>query len=178
MGVAHGGEYAAMDSDPDDYRPVSSWLLQVDPGGGTRLSVIRERIGAGDRIPRHWHDVDEVVLYEGGTARVYLDGVETQVGAGASVFIPAGAVHGTVNVGADPVELRAVFPTTVVRMDMVERNPMPGTRSPIRRTPAATTWPPGSSPSSARPSSRRSSGRSSCIGCHRTADLVSWAGSG
>lgn len=116
-----------MDSDPDDYRPTSSWLLHVDPDRRTGLSVIRERIGVGDRIPRHWHDVDEVVLYEAGTARVHLDGVETEVTTGSSVFIPAGVVHGTVNIGDSPVEIRAVYPATAVRMDLLERNPLPGT---------------------------------------------------
>lgn len=116
-----------MDDDPDDYRPTSSWSLQVDPERRTDLSVIRESIGVGDRIPRHWHDIDEVVLYEAGHARVFLDGLETEVHAGASVFIPAGSVHGAVNIGDEPVHIRAVYPSTVVRMDLVERNPMPGT---------------------------------------------------
>jgi quercetin dioxygenase-like cupin family protein len=129
MGVVHGAEYSAMNEDPDDYRPTSSWLLHCDPDARTRLSVIRERIGVGDRIPRHWHDVDEVVLYEQGDARVFLDGVETDVTSGATVFIPAGAVHGTVNIGREPLEIRAVYPATRVRMDLVERNPMPGTEA-------------------------------------------------
>jgi len=127
MGVVHGSPYLPMDDDPDDYRPGSQWLLHVDPDRRTNLSVIRERIGVGNRIPRHWHDVDEVVLYENGFARVYLDGEEIEVAPGASVFIPAGAVHGTVNLGDEPVDLRAVFPATRVRLDMVERNAMPGT---------------------------------------------------
>lgn len=127
MGVVHGSAYSPMNEDPDDYRPSSSWLLHVDPEHVTNLSVIRERIGVGDRIPRHWHDVDEVVLYERGRALVHLDGVETEVTGGASVFIPAGTVHGTTNIGDEPVEIRAVYPATVVRMDMVERNAMPGT---------------------------------------------------
>jgi quercetin dioxygenase-like cupin family protein len=127
MGVAHGGEYRPMDEDADDFRPSSSWLLQVDPDGRTKLSVIRESVGVGDRIPRHWHDVDEVVLYERGSARVHVDGVDSDVAAGSSVFIPAGAIHGTVNTGGEPLEIRAVYPTTDVRMDLVERNPMPGT---------------------------------------------------
>ena len=129
MGVAHSGEYVSMDEDADDFRPGSSWLLQVDPHGRTNLSVIRESVGVGDRIPRHWHDVDEVVLYERGTARVHLDGLESDVGPGATVFIPAGAIHGTVNTGHEPLEIRAVYPATEVRMDLVERNPMPGTES-------------------------------------------------
>lgn len=129
MAVVHGGEYSPMDDDPDDFRPTSSWLLHVDPDRRAQLSVIRERIGPGDRIPLHWHDVDEVVLYERGAARVHVAGVETEVGPGASVFIAAGLVHGTVNTGTEVCEVRAVYPTTVVRMDMVERNPRPGTES-------------------------------------------------
>lgn len=127
MGIVPEPTFVAMDDDPDDHRPSSSWAPTVDPEGRAGLSVIRERIGVGDRIPRQWHDVDEVVLYEGGSARVHLDGADHDVAAGATVFIPAGAVHGTVNTGDTPVEVRAVFPSVLVRMDAVERNPAPGT---------------------------------------------------
>ena len=76
MGIVHEPAYQALTDDPDDYRPSSSWALSVDPDGRAAFGVIHERIGVGDRIPRHWHDVDEVVLYEGGTARVHLDGID------------------------------------------------------------------------------------------------------
>lgn len=137
MGVARGLPYAAMDEDPDDYRPASSWLLQVDPDLRTSLAVIRERIAPGDRIPLHRHDIDEVVLYESGRGVIHLDGVDVEVAGGDTLFIPAGSVHGTRNVGSDPLELRAVYPATRVRMDMVERNPMPGTED---RPPQATVY--------------------------------------
>jgi quercetin dioxygenase-like cupin family protein len=137
MGVEHHPNFVVMDKDPDDYRPSSSWALSVDPDGRTSLGVIRERIGAGDRIPRHWHDVDEVVLYESGSGRVHLDGVDSDIEAGATVFIPAGLIHGTVNTGDTPLEIRAVYPSTVVRMDAVERNPAPETEG---APPSATTY--------------------------------------
>jgi quercetin dioxygenase-like cupin family protein len=127
VGIVHGGEYSPMTDDPDDYRPSSSWLLHVDPDHRAQLSVIRERIGPGDRIPLHWHDIDEVVLYESGRGLAHLDGTETEVRRGASVFIPAGVVHGTVNTGDAPLEVRAVYASTVVRMHMVQRNARPGT---------------------------------------------------
>ena len=133
MSVVPRGDFVAMTDDPDDYRPASSWLLQVDPDAQVGLSVIRERIGVGDRIPRHSHDVDEVVLYESGSARAHVDGVDTDVSAGDTVFIPAGAVHGTLNTGSEPVEIRAVFPAREVVIDMVERNPLPGTESDAQR---------------------------------------------
>jgi putative ABC transport system ATP-binding protein len=75
----------------------------------------------------HWHDIDEVVLYESGRGLAHLDGTETEVRRGASVFIPAGVVHGTVNTGDAPLEVRAVYASTVVRMHMVQRNARPGT---------------------------------------------------
>lgn len=127
MGVAHGGPYQPMDSDDDDYRPGSSWRLAVDPAGRAGMAVVWEQVGVGDRIPRHRHEVDEVILVERGSARVHVAGEDVDVTGGATVFVPAGAVHGTVNTGDEPVEVRAVFPATRVRMDMVERNPRPGT---------------------------------------------------
>jgi quercetin dioxygenase-like cupin family protein len=137
VGVVHEPVFRAMDEDPDDYRPASSWALAVDPDRRAQFGVIHERIAVGDRIPRHWHDVDEVVLYEAGIARVHLDGVDVDVAAGATVFIPAGAVHGTLNTGDRPVDVRAVFATTRVRIDAVERNAAPGTAS---APPQATTY--------------------------------------
>jgi quercetin dioxygenase-like cupin family protein len=134
VGIVHAATFVAMDEDPDDYRPGSSWACLVDPEGRTRLSVIRERIGPGDRIPRHWHDVDEVVLYEGGEAIVHLDGVDHPVGPGGTVFIPAGTVHGTRNTGATPVHVSAVFAATAVTMHGVERNPAPGTEGAVPRS--------------------------------------------
>ena len=127
MGIVDPPVFEVMDIDPDDYRPASSWALSVDPEGRARLSVIRERVGVGDRIPRHWHDVDEVVLYERGRGIAHLDGVDREVRAGSTAFIPAGVVHGTVNSGDEALEVRAIYPATSIRMDLVERNAAPGT---------------------------------------------------
>jgi uncharacterized cupin superfamily protein len=49
------------------------------------------------------------------------------VGPGDIVMVPAGAVHGTRNVGDELVHLRAVFPTHRLDMEYMERNPAPGT---------------------------------------------------
>ena len=116
-----------MDDDPDDYRPASGWRLAVDPAGRAEMAVIWESIASGDRIPRHRHDVDEVIIVEHGDATAHVDGVDVEVTDGATVFVPAGAIHGMRNRGGGVAEIRAVFPTTRLRMEMVERNPMPGT---------------------------------------------------
>ncbi len=137
MGVAPPSPQQPLNEDPDDFRPGSSWRLVVDPDGEVDMAVIYESIGVGDRIPRHWHDVDEVIIIERGDATVHVGGVDLDVSDGATVFVPAGSVHGTRNRGDGPVDVRAIFATTTLRMDLVERNPQPGTED---RPPKATVY--------------------------------------
>jgi len=73
MGIAPPSPQQPMSEDPDDFRPASSWRLVVDPDGHVDMSVIYESIGVGDKIPRHWHDVDEIII-ERGEATVHVGG--------------------------------------------------------------------------------------------------------
>ena len=130
MGIVTPGPLTPMVGDPDDHRPRTSWRLAVDPGTGRRtanLSFLEERCAVGDRIPLHRHDVDEVVIVIAGEGRYILDGDHHEVTSGHVVFIPAGTSHGTVNSGTDVLHLHAVFPARRVRMEMLDRNPAPGT---------------------------------------------------
>ena len=120
------------ESDPDDFRPNSRWALLVDPGTSAGLhvddiAVVVEMIASGDRIPRHTHPINEVLIVVEGSATVSL-GDETQaVAAGAVVFIPRGVVHGTHNTGSCPARIVAMFPSEQIGIQYVERNPAPGT---------------------------------------------------
>ena len=130
MGIAPREPLAPMVGDPDDHRPESEWRIAVDPGGGypvASMSFIDERCAVGDRIPLHRHDVDEVVMIISGAARYSLEGETHEVGSGDVVFIPAGVAHGTANTGEEPLHLHAVFSSRRVRMEMLDRNPAPGT---------------------------------------------------
>jgi quercetin dioxygenase-like cupin family protein len=115
----------ADERDPDDWRPSSRAAFVSDPHAS--LAVIAEEIAPGDRIPLHVHRIDEVILYEGGTAEVRVGELRERVGAGATVFVPAGLPHTTVNVGDEPVRLKAVFPSYVIDIRYLERVPAPGT---------------------------------------------------
>jgi quercetin dioxygenase-like cupin family protein len=95
--------------DPDDWRPESVWGLIADERAD--VAVILEEIAVGDAIPLHRHQIDEVLLYDQGDAEVRIDGETYDVQAGDIVIVPAGAAHGTRNVGEDIVRLRAVFPS-------------------------------------------------------------------
>jgi quercetin dioxygenase-like cupin family protein len=112
-------------ADPDDWRPNSTWTLVADEPAN--VAIIVEEIGVGDAIPLHRHRIDEVLLYESGDAEVRVDEETYLVGAGDIVIVPAGAAHGTRNVGSDKVCLRAVFPSNRIDMTYIERNPAPGT---------------------------------------------------
>ena len=119
-----------MVGDPDDHRPNTTFRLAVDPGTGgavAELSFLEERCAAGDRIPLHRHDVDEVVVVIDGEGTYTLDGEESSVESGDVVFIPAGTEHGTHNRGSGVLHVHAVFPARKVLMEMLERNPAPGT---------------------------------------------------
>jgi quercetin dioxygenase-like cupin family protein len=112
-------------ADPDDWRPNSIWALVSEESAN--VAVIVEEIGVGDAIPLHRHRIDEVLLYEAGDAEVRVDEETYLVGAGDIVIVPAGAAHGTRNVGSVKVCLRAVFPSNRIDMTYIERNPAPGT---------------------------------------------------
>jgi quercetin dioxygenase-like cupin family protein len=112
-------------ADPDDWRPNSIWALVSEESAN--VAVIVEEIGVGDAIPLHRHRIDEVLLYEAGDAEVRVDEETYLVGAGDIVIVPAGAAHGTRNVGSGKVSVRAVFPSTRIDVTYIQRNPAPGT---------------------------------------------------
>jgi quercetin dioxygenase-like cupin family protein len=130
MGIVRAGPLEAMVGDPDDHRPDTTWRLAVDPGTDGRhaaLSFLEERCAVGDRIPLHRHDVDEMVVVLDGVGSYALGGEVSEVGPGDVIFIPAGTQHGTVNSGDVTLHVHAVFPSRTVMMEMLERNPAPGT---------------------------------------------------
>ena len=131
MGVVPPRVLEAMDEDPDDYRPRSRWAVIADPGTADGrvddLSIIQEVVAPGDRIPLHRHRVNEAVLIVLGDAEVTLEAEIIRPEPGSTVFIPAGTTHGHRNVGTEPLHIIAIFPATQVDMEMLERNPAPGT---------------------------------------------------
>lgn len=143
MAIISTYAFAPFDeSDPDDFRPNSKWALIVDPGRPDgahvdNIAVIFEEIAAGDRIPLHTHPLHEVLVVDEGTPEVTL-GDETQtVGPGTVVFIPAGTPHRTRNASPQPVRLHAMFPSEVIGIEYLERNPAPGTEGDSPQPPAS-----------------------------------------
>jgi quercetin dioxygenase-like cupin family protein len=118
--------------DADDYRPASELAFVIDPaspdGRHVRsLSFIFERCAPGEHIPLHRHTTDEAIVIDEGEAEVILGDERRIVARGTVVFIPAGTLHGWGNPGTAPLHAHAVFPTDVIDIEYVERNPAPGT---------------------------------------------------
>jgi mannose-6-phosphate isomerase-like protein (cupin superfamily) len=132
VSVVQGYEYGPMVGDPDDHRPDSSWAVVFDPpredGRYVRdITCLFERMAPGDAIPLHTHEIDEVVMVEGGKGRYRLDGDEIPIGPGGVAFIPAGTPHGLRNDGDGELSLKAMFPSRTLDITYLERNPAPGT---------------------------------------------------
>jgi quercetin dioxygenase-like cupin family protein len=130
------------ESDPDDFRPNSKWTLLVDPtrpdgAHVDNITLIFEEIAPGDRIPLHTHPIHEVLVVDHGSPEVTLDNEAQTVDPGAVVFIPAGTPHGTRNATDQPVRIHAMFPSEVIGIEYLERNPAPGTEADAPQPPAS-----------------------------------------
>jgi quercetin dioxygenase-like cupin family protein len=129
-------------SDPDDFRPNSKWTLLVDPTRSDgvhvdNITLIFEEIAPGDRIPLHTHPINEVLIVDDGAPEVTLGDETRAVGPGAAVFIPAGTPHRTHNATDQPVRVHAMFPSEVISIEYLERNPAPGTEGDSPQPPAS-----------------------------------------
>ena len=135
MAIITTFEYTPFDeSDPDDYRPRSNWVLLVDPDGCAGphvddITLIVEEIAPGDRIPLHTHPINELIVILEGNPEVTLGDDTREVGPGTVVFIPAGTPHRTRNASTSPVRLHAMFPSEKIGIEYLERNPAPGTEA-------------------------------------------------
>jgi quercetin dioxygenase-like cupin family protein len=133
MGIVEQHTYQPLGpEDPDDCRPGSELAFVIDPasrdGSHVRsLSFIFERCGPGERIPLHRHTTDEAIVIDDGDAEVILGDEHRTISAGSVVFVPAGTAHGWGNPGGTVLRAHAVFPSDVIDIEYIERNPAPGT---------------------------------------------------
>src|SRR5262249_36199697 len=61
------------------------------------------------RAPEHHHTYDEVVHVLAGQGVVHLDGEETEIGPGTSIYLPPYQPHCLENTGPEPLQVLGVF---------------------------------------------------------------------
>lgn len=144
MSIIESWEYMplAMEEDPDDYRPDSELAIIIDPSESAEnyvqgLTVFKEKIAPGNKIPLHQHTIEEVLFVDEGEIKVTVGKEQRMVAPGAIVFIPAKIQHGFQNVGNTVAKIHAVFPASEISIRYLERNPAPGTEGDDPQQPIA-----------------------------------------
>lgn len=119
---------------------ASQFLLKVSPknNGSQHLVLGTEELLPNARIPKHKHLIqDEILLIQTGTAHVWLGDKESDVHAGAMVFIPSDTWISLKNIGAEPVGLVFVFSAPgfeeTMRCNSVPANEKPTPLTPEQR---------------------------------------------
>jgi mannose-6-phosphate isomerase-like protein (cupin superfamily) len=76
---------------------------------GTHSQLVVMTIDPGSEIGEEVHDVDQWLLFTGGSGEAVLDGERSAVGANDLVFVRAGTRHNFVNKGDDALRLATIY---------------------------------------------------------------------
>jgi mannose-6-phosphate isomerase-like protein (cupin superfamily) len=123
--TVRAGEGRAADEDPagDDLtdRALRVTTLESRPVERTGDREFRVLLSEGlsitqfaglippGRAPEHQHTYDEVVHVLAGQGVVHLDGGETEIGPGTSIYLPPQTPHCLENTGSEPLQVLGVF---------------------------------------------------------------------
>ena len=76
----------------------------------TDLMFVRAQLPPGEAHRFHFHPKMEEILYVlSGTAEQWVEREKKTMRAGDSLFLPAGIVHGTYNIGSDTLDFLAIL---------------------------------------------------------------------
>ena len=78
--------------------------------GAERIFVAQQWLQPGERVLLHTHPVEEAITFLSGTGEATLGDETVPIGAGVSLYIPAGLVHGF-RCTAGLLHVLVVFPT-------------------------------------------------------------------
>lgn len=84
--------------------------LVDESDGSTSLYLGQQWLQPGDRVLDHTHPCEEILHFLTGEATVRLGDEILVKGAGESVFIPTGVLHGFTNSGTNELHVLVVFP--------------------------------------------------------------------
>ena len=78
--------------------------------GATSLFVGQQWLQPGDRVLPHTHAVEEALTFLSGEGEATLGDERVPIGAGVSLYVPPGLVHGFRCTGMDRLHVIVVFP--------------------------------------------------------------------
>ena len=86
------------------------WYCRPGMVEKTNLLFVRAQLPPGEAHKFHYHPKMEEILYIlSGTAEQWVEDKKQMMKAGDSVYLPAGLIHGTYNVGTEPLDFLAVL---------------------------------------------------------------------
>jgi len=86
------------------------WHCRPDMMPETNLLLVRCQMHPGEAHAFHHHPKMEEILYVlSGTAEQWVEKEKRIMTAGHSLYVPAGVVHGTYNIGQDMLDFLAVL---------------------------------------------------------------------
>jgi quercetin dioxygenase-like cupin family protein len=89
-----------------------AYIMKVDRlnGGSDDFVMFAENIAPGQSIAPHHHPNSEEILFiHRGTGRAWLNGRESKLMAGSTIFMPRNTHVRLTNDGAEPIALVAIF---------------------------------------------------------------------
>jgi quercetin dioxygenase-like cupin family protein len=111
----------------DSEQALETWREGVETrmyascaAGAAQLTVFEQWCAPGLGAPAHLHAVEEVLRVLSGRAEIWVGADRATLGAGASVIIPAGAVHGFRNVADDPLHVLAILAAPIFEARYLE----------------------------------------------------------
>lgn len=76
----------------------------------TGSQVVVMSIGPGDDVGEEvHHDVDQTLLFMGGTGKAVLNGEESPIEMGAMVVVPRGTRHNFINTSEDDLKIVTIY---------------------------------------------------------------------
>lgn len=66
-------------------------------------------IAPGEDIGEETHDLDQFIRVEAGVGSAVLDGVDSVIGDGTAIIIPAGTKHNIINTGDEDLKLYTLY---------------------------------------------------------------------
>jgi quercetin dioxygenase-like cupin family protein len=94
----------------DTPRGPHEWLCRPDVTESEMLTVVRVEMPVGAAHPFHYHPpMEEALYFLSGRAEQWVEEQSRLLGPGEVAHIPKGVVHGTYNVGDEPLVFLAIL---------------------------------------------------------------------
>jgi oxalate decarboxylase/phosphoglucose isomerase-like protein (cupin superfamily) len=105
--VTHGKDVETLSFDWGNVKILSC----PDTAGGETMTFGQVVLQPGKGHERHYHeDADEILFFISGEGAQMLDDEDpVPVGPGASVYVPKGVYHSTMNTGWEPLRFVVVY---------------------------------------------------------------------